>query len=741
MQPEVATHWQVGFGVPGGATTALLFGVVLFCLCVAGSFVQARGLRRVGLILLRWLSGVAIFALTSQPTFWAERVRTEPGKLAIVVDVSRSMGVRTNDETRAQRVQSLLAGWRDSPEGKDAEWYALGEDVAPIEGQLGQPTDRLFSPRAPATWLGRRVSELSQREDLGAVVVVSDGADTQGSGGPKELGARVHSVFAGDGRPLRDDAIVRIQPDAVAFLHGTARVHVTLASTGLGARALTVELKRQGRILASETVQVEEGGETSLELQFEPRDLGREVYAIELAVDDRDDVPENNVRPFMARVTRDRMRVLHVSGRPSWDQRFLRGFLKRDPSIDLVSFFILRSVHDLTMSSPSELALIPFPTDELFRQHLTSFDVVILQDFDYAPYQMQPYLPLIRDYVAQGGGLAMIGGSLSFDGGGYGSTPLAEVLPVRMRASDPAGAVIVEGSFSPEPVAGLLHHPLLELYPEPAQTVAAFRSLDPLVGANALLGVHKSGLVLLEHPSARTPDGSRLPVLSVGRYGRGRTLAFATDTSWHWSMPTAGRGKDPSAYDRFWDRGVRWLTRDPLLEPASVTLSRENYLPGASVEVTGLARDDSYRALKHQELVVEVRDATGAAHGRVSAQSDEQGRLQATLHAPSEPGAYQAVLLSEGKDLAQMPLLVELSGVELSDPRPRPEFLADLSNRSAGRFVSSAAQAPALKAFDASRSTSLGTERHAPFSQAQWAVLLFVLIALEWGLRRRWGER
>lgn len=737
MQSEVATHWQVGWGVPGGATTAAVFCVVLLVLCVLGSFVAARGFRAWVLIALRWLSGVAIFALTSQPTFWAEKVRTEPGSLAVVVDVSRSMGVKTDGKTRLARANALLKGWRDSDQGKDAEWFGLGEELTPLEP--ANPESEL-QPRAPATWLTRRVAELSRRQDLGAVIVLSEGADTQGSAIPKDLGARVHTVFAGDARPLRDDAIVRIQPDAVAFLHGVARVHVTLASVGLGARTLTVELKRQGQLLTSETVQVQEAGETSLELQFEPRDIGREVYSLELAVDDRDDVPENNTRPFMARVTRDRMRVLHVSGKPSWDQRFLRGFLKRDPSIDLVSFFILRSVHDLTMSNPSELALIPFPTDELFRQHLTSFDVVILQDFDYAPYQMEPYLPLIRDYVAQGGGLAMIGGSLSFDGGGYANTALAEVLPVRMRPTDPSGAVVVEGSFSPEPVSGLLHHPLLELYPEPAQTLAAFRSLDPLVGANALLGVQRGGLVLLEHPSARTPDGSKLPILSVGRFRRGRTLAFATDTSWHWSMPTAGRGKDPSAYERFWDRGVRWLTRDPLLEPASLSLARETYLPGASVDINGLAREESYRPIKHQELAVEVRDEAGVSFGRSSVQTDDQGRFQAVAKAPIDPGAYRAVLTQEGKELASIPLLVELSGVELSDPRPRPDVLRELAEQSGGRFVE-VEQAPPLSSFDASRSTSLGTERHAPFNQPLWAVLAFGLLALEWALRRRWGER
>jgi uncharacterized membrane protein len=469
--------------------------------------------------------------------------------------------------------------------------------------------------------------------------------------------------------------------------------------------------------------------------------LGREAYSLELSLDERDDVPENNTRAFLVRVTRDRLRVLHVSGKPSWDQRFLRGFLKRDPSIDLVSFFILRSVHDLTMSSPSELALIPFPTDELFRQHLTSFDVVLLQDFDYAPYQMSPYLPLIRDYVREGGGLAMIGGSLSFDGGGYAETALAEVLPVRMRATDARGPAIVQGDFSPEPVTKYLHHPLLELYPEPAQTSAAFNALSPLTGLNELLGAREGAVVLLQHPHAKNARGEHLPVLTVGNSGRGRTLAFATDSSWHWSMPTAGKGGDSSVYDRFWDRAVRFLTHDPLLDPATVTSDREAYTPGASVEVSALARDESYRPLSRKALRIQISDRDKKPLASSEVESDEAGHARALLSAPEQPGICYLELFAKDKLLARAPFLVELSGIELARPRARPEVLEELAKRSGGRFFDSPENAPYLAALDASRTTSLGSERHAPFANPLWALLAFLWLMLEWWLRRRWGER
>ena len=99
---------------------------------------------------------------------------------------------------------------------------------------------------------------------------------------------------------------------------------------------------------------------------------------------------ENNSRAFVMRVTRDKIRVLQVAGQPSWDVRALRGFFKSDPNVDLISFFILRTHDDIQPVPTDEMSLIPFPTEELFEQQLRSFDVIILQNFEYGRYGIGP---------------------------------------------------------------------------------------------------------------------------------------------------------------------------------------------------------------------------------------------------------------------------------------------------------------------------------------------------------------
>ena len=76
------------------------------------------------------------------------------------------------------------------------------------------------------------------------------------------------------------------------------------------------------------------------------------------------------------KVLRDKVRVLHVAGRPDWDVRALRTLLRRDPNVELLSYYILRGFDDISREdTTAPLSLIPFPTDELFEEQLGSASI------------------------------------------------------------------------------------------------------------------------------------------------------------------------------------------------------------------------------------------------------------------------------------------------------------------------------------------------------------------------------
>jgi uncharacterized membrane protein len=731
------------FGTPFGPWFAVVltvaFGVVLL-LGARQAFKLQLARRRWTLVGLRCatVAGALLFAL--QPQWIVQRVQSVPGRLAVLVDASRSMLVRDLAPSRAQRALALVQRFR-SESKLPFDLFAFGADAHAIKLADLDATQLV---REDETRIKRAIERVSADlgEELGAIVVLSDGAESSPDWSPgelKSLGVRVHTVAVAGDKELVDDALVTVKADPVAFLRQAAQVEVSVRSTRRPATPLVVTLRQAGQLVAEATVELNADGEGKVVLPFTASQLGRAVYTLSLPLEDGDVVPENNERAFLVRVTRDKLRVLLLCGAPTWDTRFLRAFLKADPAIDLITFFILRTSSDLTMASPEELSLIPFPTDELFREHLDSFDLVIFQDFNYGPYQVGGYLPRIRDYVVKGGAFAMIGGSRAFGAGNYEHTPIAEILPVGMATGSGA---LAEGEFQPVVVEALARHPVVELVPDLAQNLKTWAELAPLLGANKLFGLRDGADALLVHPVEKDAQGQPMPVLAVGTAGQGRVLALGADSSWRWGITTAGRRGDASAYDRFWDRALRWLTRDPLLDPTHVETDRERYGPGARLEARMRLRDQRYLPLADRALELLVLDMEGAVQSKQLVQGDAEGMSKAELQVPVVPGAYRVAVRDPKAEavLAEQGFVVEAGGDELADPRPRPDLLRAIASATGGEFRREA-EAPRLEAFDRTRSRALGTVVRAPFATPWFFALLVAAFGLEWALRRSWGLR
>ncbi len=731
-------------GVPGGNVAAALVLVALLVVVVAGwrEHQQIDALpRRLLLNLLRMLSAGCAALLIVQPQWLGQNVEQVQGRVALLLDASRSMTVHLGDSTRLATGVGLMQRAFDGAAQKPLV-YSFGDEITQVT-RAALSDNKLALSDETRIEHALRALVAAQGEDLGAIVLVSDGADRSPSfAAPalKSLGVRVHSVAIGDEAELSDVSIKNVSADQVAFLRQPAQVQVTVRAPASHAAPIRVTLRKGTDVLGEVAAELGPDGTATATLPFTPTQLGRAVYSVSVPTDPDDAVPANNERSFLLRVTRERLRVLLVCGQPSWDARFLRAFLKGNPAIDLITFFILRTQSDNSMAPPEELSLIPFPTQELFEQHLQSFDLVIFQDFEFGPYQMAVYLPRIHDYVVSGGSFAMLGGEHSFGAGGYVGTPIAEILPVRLAGG---GRNLDEGEFVPRVVDQATHHPVIELVPRPEDNRAAWQSVAPLLGTNLVLGLQQDAQALLVHPTLNSDSGEPMPVLAVGSAGRGRTLAFTSDASYRFSITTAGRLGDASVYERFWDRALRWLVRDPLLDPAQLTSDRERYGPGAKLRASLWLRDPHYRPLGPGLFRVALLDDHGKALQEVPVEIDAEGRGEVSLTVPSAAAAYKLVVHPEagGAELAQEVFVVESGGDELADPRARPALLREIAEATGGSFYASPAEMPSLDRLECARTRVLSVAVHAPFGTGWFFALFVAVFGAEWWMRRRFGLR
>jgi uncharacterized membrane protein len=720
----------VAFDGPGGTAMALVWLVLVLVLVARErrALRAERATRRRTLLALRALTALAIFVLAAQPAFVIERIQRIEGKSAVLVDESRSMELTVGGETRASIARALAAQLRSGTD--DVEVFRFGERVRPIDPSAA-PSRR---PSA-ATRLVAALEALEEDAAIGSVVVLSDGIETERPNHDVRFRFPIHTVAIGGDEPRVDVAIARLRADPMVYLRERTVVEVALSCTGSCEEPVEVRLSVDGEPVDTAVARFEGGGSARVKLELEGRKLGRHVGQVSVAPPRDDAVPENDRRSFLFRVDRDRFRVLLVAGSPAWDVRFLRELLERNPGLDMVSFFILRTVDDLTMADSSEMALIPFPTDELFREHLGSFDLVIFQNFDFGPYRMEIYLPRIREYVTRGGAFAMIGGEKSFSAGGYAGTPVSAILPVEL----PPGKGVMPRPFRPVPT--LLRHPLVALG-EPAHEVPRrWSETAPLAGWNELGALREGARALLVHPTERVAGAPR-PILAVGDSGEGRVLALATDSSFRWGITTAGERGDLSHYERFWDAALRYLSRDPSLEPSRLSTDRERVALGAEVVVHGELADDDYEPLAGRGVLLRVTDEVARVVSEAEIVLSSSGELREKIEAPEVPGVFYVRVVDAATDdeLARAPFLVEGEGDELARVRTDFAFLAHLAEASGGTRIDDPRDVPGLDALREVEERVVGEDRRSPFRESWFAWLVLVLVTIELLVRRRLGR-
>lgn len=744
-------------------------GLVLVCLVMGAlAWVSVRGGAS------RWRGGVVValrvmaLALLGVMLLKPAMVLLAPiegrERLAVLVDASRSMSVAAQKDapTRFQAAQRALAdGGQLAALAKhyDLEVYGFTDHLLPVGdvAALGALT-----PDGEMTDLGAALHQLVDEGrdlSLGGVVVLSDGIDRGGvrrawaaaepdkapEAADEALGRAlkpwdlpIHAVALGSEAGFVDLAIDDLSYSEFAFLRQPSQVTVSVRSLGLAGRRTQVKLSEGGRVLGVLPVELPPNGEVrQVSFPLNPERVGKYTYTVSTPVLAEEAIPGNNTRSFTLKVVRDRIRVLQIVGAPSWDEKFMRRLLKTDPNIDLVSFFILRTaLDDRRPFQEHEFSLIEFPHRDLFDKDLHTFDLVIFQNFNYRPYfdtDSYQLLSNLARFVEDGGGLAVLGGEKAFAGGEYAGTPLEDVLPVRSDKSPSAVEREIRFGLTPEGS----RHPVTALHFDGRENAGIFSRLPALDGFNPVS--LQPGAVVLGKV-----DGSDLPLLAVRQVGKGRSLAFMTDTSWYWSFEAAGAGQGNGAYLRFWKNALRWLVGDPDEAQVQVDTDRENYRLGQRPVVTARVVGVDYAPLVGARVKMSlVPEAGGEVVSFEGATGDAGAWTQALELAQVGPYRVKVDVVSAGGEpvgAAETVFTINEEGPEMKELGGDRRFLQALTRVSGGRLIEpgEVVDGPLLVK---ARPDSANTQRTVIplWDKTPTYAGLFGLLCLEWLLRRRWG--
>lgn len=730
--------WALSGDLPRGlAWAAVVFALVGIALLVV-ELRRSRKPRALGIAASGIVAVVLLVVAVLRPVAIASRGSLVGPKVIVLLDRSRSMELPGEEGSRFETARRALERLGEAAKDARITWMGFGEGApAPIEpGSIGDPV-------AHRSDLGAALSAVAQAPDERpqAIVVLSDGRldrpgeEATGAAVEAALGSLdvpVHAVSVA-GTPPKDASIRSVRTAQAAVAHQPFPVTVEIGCDGglaCGNVGITArELLETGppNLLASGMARVE-NGKAKVELSLTLDRAGSRIVEIAIDAPEGDAIPDNDRRFVTFDVARDRVRILHVAGRPTYDVRALRTFLKSDASIDVVAFFILRTRESDVNAAERDLALIEFPVHELFTEHLPSFDAVILQDFDAAPYQLLQHLPNLAEYVRKGGGLVMVGGPGAFGGGNYAGTSLGRVLPIELGTQESRTPFDL-GSFVPS-------------YTELGRAIPVLRPLRNLLGdalpempgTNRLGDARPGSFVLWSHPRLTTASGAPMPVLALREEGNGRSVALALDGSHRLAYGTLASEAAGRAHGALWEGLLGWLMRDPRYEPAQVEL-RGPCAAGRPLELEVRPLPMGTPETARVE-VIRLGDPNPLVEREVE-MPQRPGEPAIVDVGSLEPGGYTArVRLGEGP-ATRRDFACERGGDEWADSRPDVARLRAIANATGGEVVS-AADAGKLSLPPA---TEVSAERHVAPLLPPWVLTSFAALALSghWILRRRAG--
>lgn len=481
----------------------------------------------------RTLAAAALIGLLLNPQI-REAERTPLNDIAVVLidqSASQSLDGRNNvAEAAGARLIETLENM-DGVELRVAE-YGGEEETRTIEALRNALAD---APRA----------------QLSGAFIITDGqtADAGDAEALGEIGAPVHTLLTG-----RENEVDRKMTLVNAPRYGIVRqsVDVSFRVDDLSPDEIPLEedasvvvtLRVDGEEIIRQAVPVGQEARFSAPLNRP----GRMVIELEAEGRSRELTIRNNIAVLPITAIRDRLRVLLISGEPHPGERVWRNLLKSDPAVDLVHFTILRPIEKNDGTPISELALIPFPQDELFIDKLSEFDLLIFDRYTYRGVLSPFHFDNIARFVDNGGAVLIAAGpeyngALSL----ASRRNLSFILPAL-----PTGRA-VEETYRPKVSELGARHPVTANLPEQDFWGRWLRVMP----VNQL-----RGQTLMSGPN-------EAPLLILDRVGEGRVGVFLSDHVWLWARGFDGGGPHADLLRRT----AHWLMKEPELEEEALSLT------------------------------------------------------------------------------------------------------------------------------------------------------------------------
>ncbi len=771
--PEVAAGWQVVLGLATLALIALLWlgyrhqplppKIKLACATLK--------FTAVGLLLLMLL----------EPMWTGQTPKPGSNDFLVLVDNGEGMQV--------QEAESVIEELRAAQENSSS-WFGELDELFRVETFSFDTRLRKASDLSNVDLAGQRsdlvhaLDNLTQRyakRPLAGILLFSDGNATDAQKlEALDLEVPVFPVIVERSKPIRDLALGTVGTTESAFEDAPVSVAASAKIVGLkGKTAILSVTDSEGAEVHQETHRVlKENEEHPFRFRFRPTQPGISFFEVAVRQEGEDSTEttlRNNAQTIAIDRGRGPYRVLYLTGRPNWEYKFLRRALEPDDEIDLVGLIRVakrepkfewrgrkgeasnplfrgfqdnRTAEEKSYDQPVLIRLntrdraelrngFPKEREELF----SNYHAIIIDDLE-AEFFTEDQQLLVEKFVSlRGGSVLMLGGQESLQWGGYEQKPIGQMLPVYL---DRLGTTQVSANATLKLTREGWLEPWARLRLTEEEEEIRLAHMPQFQAINELKAIKPGASAVV---TAVDENRQEYPALVTHRFGEGRVAAMTIADLWRWSMADASLQEDMA---KWWRQVVRWMVVD-VSEFIQVSTEWSDVGGFAKRKIEVRIRDDAFRPEENATVELQVTRIADFS----DAKSLEEAEPRTIFAEPSldEPGLFTAEFsCAEAGGYHVKAIVDDAEGIRLGEAEagwtwnPAAEefasleanrdFLAEVAERSDGRVVELSDLREFVKSLP---------EMEVPYSETwakplwhqPWVFLLVILLfAGEWGLRR-----
>ncbi len=415
----------------------------------------------------------------------------------------------------------------------------------------------------------------------------------------------------------------------------------------------------------------------------------------------KESIRENNEKVVYIRGIKEKLKLLLIYGKPSWEFKFIKRALERDPYI-IVTDIVKTSYRELT---------------KLERINLLNFDIIFIGGI--ASYELPAKFKnqLLEFARRKAGGVIFHIGEISLSEAEYKNSTLKDLFPVDWNKT--GGMIKRHIHFNLTPDGLNLYRRFTDI----DNIKKLIKYLPPVVKFNLITGVKKNAIIL-----GNAKENGEYILMAVGRYKRIRTGLINFYPTWHWGFEEDVKN---SFFTLFWSGFIKsFLSLER--KPVYVVVDKATVNRNEPVNIKII------NSLKYDVDLEIIKDGKKIIHQLIK-RGDFTDNLYSINFRPYKSGEYRINISCKGTAIKDSTyFVVETPSEEYYNLIPDKNLLKKIAELTGGKFI----KKDKIKEIKLKKikTKKIGRYEERPLLSIWWYPVLIILLAsIEWFIRRKQG--